>query len=186
MKNFFIAIVFVILISPVSAENLCTLTSEKDQGVTITLNYPGSGYGFGTLNYKKVPSFLFEVGISNGYGTQYYVLRTYSPDALNMYTKKNHSERFKNTEVISSGRFVNFVGNQLARVTSKKERKSGKLKALMPALPEDYYYHLPNNPEKGEYHRFNLSPKMKSILNASEGFFVNSGGCENYFAYAWK
>ena len=117
MKNFFIAIVFVILISPVSAENLCTLTSEKDQDVTITLNYPGSGYGFGTLNYKKVPSFLFEVGISNGYGTQYYVLRTYSPDALNMYTKKNHSERFKNTEVISSGRFVNFVGNQLARVT---------------------------------------------------------------------
>ena len=121
MKNFFIAIFFVILISPVSAENLCTLTSEKDQDVTITLNYPGSGYGFGTLNYKKVPSFLFEVGISNGYGTQYYVLRTYSPDALNMYTKKNHSERFKNTEVISSGRFVNFVGNQLARVTSKKE-----------------------------------------------------------------
>ena len=56
----------------------------------------------------------------------------------------------------------------------------------MPTLPEDYYYHLPNNPEKGEYHRFNLSPKMKSILNASEGFFVNSGGCENYFAYAWK
>ena len=45
----------------------------------------------------------------------------------------------------------------------------------MPALPEDYYYHLPNNPEKGEYHRFNLSSKMKSILNASEGFFVNSG-----------
>ena len=85
MKNFFIAIVFVILISPVSAENLCTLTSEKDRDVTITLNYPGSGYGFGTLNYKKVPSFLFEVGISNGYGTQYYVLRTYSPDALNMY-----------------------------------------------------------------------------------------------------
>ena len=81
---------------------------------------------------------------------------------------------------------MNFVGNQLARVTSKKERKSGKLKALMPTLPEDYYYHLPNNPEKGEYHRFKLSPKMKSILNASEGFFVNSGGCENYFAYAWK
>ena len=186
MKNFFIAIVFVILISPVSAENLCTLTSEKDQDVTITLNYPGLGYGFGTLNYKKVPSFLFEVGISNGYGTQYYVLRTYSSEALDIYTKKTHSERFKNTQVISSGRFVNFVGNQLARATSKKERKLGKLKALMPTLPEDYYYYLPSNPKKGEFHRFNLSPKMKSILNASEGFFVNSGGCKNYFAYAWK
>ena len=67
----------VILISSASAENLCTLTSEEDQEVTITIDNPGSGYGFGTLNYKKVPSFLFEVGISNGYGTQYYVLRTF-------------------------------------------------------------------------------------------------------------
>ena len=135
MKKFFIAIFFVILISPVSAENLCTLTSEKDQDVTITLNYPGSGYGFGTLNYKKVPSFLFEVGISNGYGTQYYVLRTYSPDALNMYIKKNHSERFKNTEVISSGRFVNFVGNQIARVTQKKRKKIRKTKGTNAYTP---------------------------------------------------
>ena len=176
----------VILISSASAENLCTLTSEEDQEVTITIDNPGSGYGFGTLNYKKVPSFLFEVGISNGYGTQYYVLRTFSPDALNMDSKKTHSERFKNTKVLSSGRFVNFVGSQLAKVTSKKERKSGKLKALMPTLPEDYYYYLPNNVNKGEHGRFNLSTKMKAILNASEGFFIDSGGCDNFFAYGWQ
>ena len=47
----------------------------------------------------------------------------------------------------------------------------------MPTLPEDYYYYLPNNPNKGEYNLFNLSLKMKSIFNASKGFFVNSGGC---------
>jgi len=26
---------------------------------------------------------------------------------------------------------------------------------------------------------------MKSILNASEGFFIDSGGCRKYFAYGW-
>jgi len=26
---------------------------------------------------------------------------------------------------------------------------------------------------------------MKAILNASEGFFVDSGGCRKYFAYGW-
>ena len=49
----------VILISSASAENLCTLTSEEDQEVTITIDNPGSGYGFGTLNYKKGPFFSF-------------------------------------------------------------------------------------------------------------------------------
>ena len=40
-----------------------------------------------------------------------------------------------------------------------------------------------NNHKKEEYGRFNLSPKMKAILNASEGFFVDSGGCRKYFKY---
>ena len=59
------------------------------------------------------------------------------------------------------------------------------MKALMPTLPSDYYYSLTNNHKKGEYGRFNLSPKMKAILNASEGFFVDSGGCRKYFKYGW-
>ena len=186
MKNFFIAIVFVILISSVSAENLCTLTGEKDRDVTITLNYPGSVYGCGTMNYKQTPSFIFEVGISNGYRAQYYVFRTYSSDAFDTKTKQTHSERFNNTKIISQGRFINFVGDQLARIAPENYRKPGKLRALMPTLPQDYYYYLPNNTKKGEYDRFNLSTKMKSILNAFEGFFVDSGSCESYFAYGWK
>ena len=174
------------LISPAYADEVCVLTSEVEPDVTITINYPGSGYGFGTMNYKQTPSFIFEVGISNGYGTQYYVFRTYSSDALDMKTKQTHSERFNNTKIISQGRFINFVGDQLARITPEKNRKSGKLRALMPTLSQDYYYYLPNNTKKGEYGRFNLSTKMKSILNAFEGFFVDSGGCESYFAYGWK
>ena len=45
---------------------------------------------------------------------------------------------------------MNFIGNQLGRVTSKEERKSGKLRALMPTLAKDYYYSIPFT-EKGQY-----------------------------------
>ena len=108
-----------------------------------------------------------------------------SADALQQFPGLSYSVRARDTELISSGRFVNFVGNQVARSTDLDERKSGKLKALMPTLPSDYYYSLTNNHKKGEYGRFNLSPKMKAILNASEGFFVDSGGCRKYFKYGW-
>ena len=96
-----------------------------------------------------------------------------------------YAVRTKDTELISNGRFVNFVGNKLARSTTRQERRKGTMKALMPTLPSDYYYSLTNNHKKGEYGRFNLSPKMKAILNASEGFFVDSGGCRKYFKYGW-
>ena len=52
-----------------------------------------------------------------------------------MITKQTHSERFNNTKIITQGRFINFVGYQLARITPEKNRKSGKLRALMPTLP---------------------------------------------------
>ena len=52
-------------------------------------------------------------------------------------------------------------------------------------LSLNYYYSLSNNHKEGEYGRFNLSPKMKAILNSSEGFFVDSGGCRKYFKYGW-
>ena len=169
---------------PKNAE-LCILKSEKEPDVTITMNYPSGGYGYGTMDYKNKPSYFFEVGITNGSGTQYYQLKTYSADALQQFTGLSYSVRARDTELISSGRFVNFVGNQVARSTDFEERKSGKLKALMPTLPSDYYYSLTNNHKKGEYGRFNLSPKMKAILNASEGFFEDTGGCRRYFAYGW-
>ena len=50
----------------------------------------------------------------------------------------------------------------------------------MPNLASLYYYSLSGNTKKGEYGRFNLSTKMKSILNASEGFFIDSGGCRKF------
>jgi len=183
MKSFLFTSIILGLITPLNAETLCTLTSEEEPEVTITMKpVPASGGGFGTLNYRNETILYFQVGILNGYGTQYYSARSYSPDVLT--EGKTYIERTKNTEEISNGRFMNFVGNQLARVTSKKERRSGELRALMPTLAKDYYYSIPFT-EEGEYGRQKLSKKMKSIIYASEGFFVNSGGCRKFFAYGW-
>ena len=180
MKHFLFLFFLFDLISSVKADSLCTLTSEVEPDVTITLKYTGSGGGIGTLNYKNKPSLYFEVGRWNGYGGEYYVARSYSPESFNEGIK--YSERIKNTEKISSGRVVIFVGNQIGRVIDREERKSGKLRAFMPTLPQGYYYSIPFT-EKGEYGRQKLSKEMKTILDASEGFFVDSGGCSKFFGY---
>ena len=171
------------LIPSVKADLLCTLTSEEEPEVTITMkNVLASGGGIGTLNYKNKPSLYFEVGRWNGYGGEYYVARSYSPESFNEGIK--YSERIKNTEKISSGRVVIFVGNQIGRVIDREERKSGKLRAFMPTLPQGYYYSIPFT-EKGEYGRQKLSKEMKTIIDATEGFFVDSGGCRKFFPYGW-
>ena len=171
------------LIPSVKADLLCTLTSEEEPEVTITMkNVLASGGGIGTLNYKNKPSLYFEVGRWNGYGGEYYVARSYSPESFNEGIK--YSERIKNTEKISYGRVVIFVGNQIGRVIDREERKSGKLRAFMPTLPQGYYYSIPFT-EKGEYGRQKLSKEMKTIIDASEGFFVDSGGCRKFFPYGW-
>ena len=184
MKNFLLSSLLLLLPIPIHAETICTLTSEEEPDVSITMNYPSNGYGYGTMNYKNEPEYFFEVGVSNGFGTQYYHLKTYKKDSLKEKQFLPYV-RSKGEKIISRGRFVNFVGNQLARATSEKDRKSGKLKALMPTLPSDYYYHLPMTSKEEGFGRFNLSPEMKAVLNASEGFFVDSGGCRKYFAYGW-
>ena len=182
MKRLLFASLLLGFISPVMAKEICTLTSEIEPDVTITLKYRGSGGGIGTLNYKNKPSLGFDVGLTNGYGGQYYVARSYSPESLN--EEKTYQERTKNTKKISTGKFINFVGNQLGRVTSIEERKSGKLRAFMPSLASGYYYSIPFT-EKGEYGRQKLSKEMKTILDATEGFFVDSGGCRKLFPYGW-
>ena len=31
-----------------------------------------------------------------------------------------------------------------------------------------------------------LSEEMKTIIDATEGFFVDSGGCRKFFPYGWE
>ena len=179
-KLLFIPILFLVL--PLDAKEICTLTSEVEPDVTITLKYTGSAGGIGTLNYRNKPSLGIDVGIWNGYGGQYYVARSYLPESLD--EEKTYQERTKNTKKIEQGHFMNFVGNQLGRATSIEDRKSGKLRALMPSLANGYYYSIPFT-EKGQYGRQKLSKEMKTIIDAAEGFFVNSCGCRKSFPYGW-
>ena len=75
MKRLFFLPLLLGFISPVMAKEICTLTSEVEPDVTITLKYTGSAGGIGSLNYKNKPSIGFYVGIWNGYGGQYYTAR---------------------------------------------------------------------------------------------------------------
>ena len=43
----------IFFVIPLNAKEICTLTSEVEPDVTITLKYIGSAGGIGTLNYKK-------------------------------------------------------------------------------------------------------------------------------------
>ena len=52
----------------------------------------------------------------------------------------------------------------------------------MPTLPQEYYYSIPFT-EKGEYGRQKLSKGLKTIIGASEGFFVDTDGCSKFFGY---
>ena len=82
MKRLLFASLLLGFISPAMAKEICTLQSEVEPDVTITLQYTGSSGGIGTLNFKNKPSIGFDVGIWNGYGGQYYVARSYSPESL--------------------------------------------------------------------------------------------------------
>ena len=104
--------------SPIMTKEICTLTSEVEPDVTITLKYTGSASGIGTLNYKNKPSLGFYVGIWNGYGGQYYTARSYSTELLN--EEKTFQERTKNAKEIGTGNFMNFVGNNWQERLQKK------------------------------------------------------------------
>ena len=79
---------------------------------------------------------------------------------------------------------MSFVGNQLSRAPLKEDRKSGRFRALMLQLSQNYYYSI-SFTEIGQYGRQKLSQEMKTIIDASEGFFVDSGGCRKFFPYGW-
>ena len=102
----------------VKADSICTLTSEVEPDVTITLKYTGSGGGIGTLNYKNKPSLGFDVGIWNGYGGQYYVARSYLPESLD--EEKTYQERTKNTKKNKTRTFYEFCGKSIRKSNFKR------------------------------------------------------------------
>ena len=73
---------------------------------------------------------------------------------------------------------MNFVGNQLGRATLKEERKSGKLRALIPSLSQDYYCSIPFT-EKDQYGRQKLSKEIKTFIDITEVFLLMQEGVES-------
>ena len=175
MKRLLLASLLLGLIPSANAKETCNFVSEYYPDVTIEIiNGEYNSVGRGKILYKEKPVLDFETGISNGYGGQYYVIR-----------KTNESPTEKR-ETIAYGPVVSIVGDQLSRGTPKKyQKKNNDQKIMYPRFGVGYYYSLTNNHKKDEYGRFNLSPKMKAILNASEGFFVPSKECERFIYYGW-
>ena len=176
MKPLLLSTFLLGFIPSANAANTCNFVSEYYPDITIeVLNGEYNSVGRGTINYRDKPVLNFETGISNGYGGQYYVIR------------KLNEEPKKERETIAYGPVVSIIGNQLSRGTPKKYQKKNKDQKIMyPRFGVGYYYSLTNNHKKDEYGRFNLSPKMKAILNASEGFFVPSKECERFIYYGWN
>ena len=48
MKKLFLSLIFT-FVSPIHAETNCTLISEKEPDISINMNYPSGGYGYGTM-----------------------------------------------------------------------------------------------------------------------------------------
>ena len=78
MRNIFLLGFILSFISPIYANSFCTLKSESETDVTLEMNKPYAGWGFGTLNYKNKPEYFLQIGISNGYGGQYFHLKNYA------------------------------------------------------------------------------------------------------------
>ena len=175
MKRLILASLLLGLIPSTNAADTCSFVSEYYPDVTIEIvNGEYNSVGIGKILYKEKPVLDFETGISNGYGGQYYVIR-----------KKNENP-IEKRETIAYGPVVSIVGNQLSRGTPKRYQKKNKNKKIMfPRFGIGYYYSLTNNHKKDEYGRFNLSSKMKTILDSSEGFFLPSKECERFIYYGW-
>ena len=139
MKRLLLLSLLLGLIPSVKADSFCTLISESEPDVSLKMHKPYGGWGVGTLNYKNDPEYLLQIGISNGYGGQYYHLKNYDPNAIAYDSKlKHHYLKHEKLETIGYGPFVNFVGNQLARSTPRAQRKSGAVSYTHLTLPTIY------------------------------------------------
>mgnify|MGYP001434738747 FL=1 len=116
MKRLILLSLLLGLIPSVKADSYCTLKSDVEPDISLEMYRPIAGRGVGTLNYQNKPEYFLQIGISNGYGGQYYHLQSYAPNTLSYNPKfKYHYLLHEKLESIGYGPFVNFVGNQLAK-----------------------------------------------------------------------
>ena len=160
MKNFLFLLFFFSFLPPVNAK-VCNLISENNPEVVITIDEFGFSVVNGKLKYKNKPKFLFGVNTLMGYGGQKYSLKTLEG------------------EIIGSGSFIGFVGNQVGRGTPVNKRIKGKRRVLLVDFGRLLYYHLDTED------RFNPSATDKALLNVANGFFELDDGCKIFPYMSW-
>ena len=175
MKRLILLSLLLGLIPSVKADSYCTLKSDVEPDISLEMYRPIAGRGVGTLNYQNKPEYFLQIGISNGYGGQYYVIRKLAKDIAYEDDKKS----------VASGKVVGMIGTQ-TRTTPKDKRKSGVKRIMFPNFGTGYYYSLSNYFEPEKDGRFAGRTKaMSAILGASEGFFIPDKACERFIFYGW-
>ena len=153
----------------VSAEKLCTITSEIDKDVVIKIEGDSLGM-FGRIIYKEKPMYRISFFHMNGYGGHRYTLSEDKDPDISW-------EDFKHPEYSGNGLAVFFVGNQVAKGTPIKDRKKGQKRMLMPQLGSNIWYRRTDFDRRKE-------PDNLKVISAAEGFFKIEGEkCS--FPYMW-
>ena len=133
MKRYLMSILAAIALpTAVNAENLCTITSEKDKDVVIKIEGDKLGM-FGRITYKENPMYRISFFHQNGYGGHRYTISEDKDPDISW-------EDFKHAKYPGSGLAVFFVGNQVAKGTPVEERKKGQKRMLMPELGSNIWY----------------------------------------------
>ena len=158
----------------VKADETCLFVSQYQPDLTIELNTKNTFSSTGFMKYKENPLFVFETGLSNGYGGQYFSIRTIP----NSSTDKE--------EKIISGHVVTIIGDQVGtKGTPKNKRKRGQEKLFLPSFAQNYYSSLTTDGTQ-ENARFEIrTEKITTVLRAAEGFWIPSEVCKKFVYYSW-
>ena len=146
----------------VKAEETCVFVSQYQPDLTIELSTKNTFSSTGFMKYKENPLFLFETGLSNGYGGQYFSIRTIP----NSSTDKE--------ETIVSTHVVTIVGDQAGtKGTPENKRKRGQEKLFLPSFAQNYYSSLTTDgtEENGRFE--SRTEKITTVLRAAEGFWLS-------------
>ena len=175
MKRYFLPLLAALALpTGVKADETCLFVSQYQPDLTIELNTKNTFSSTGFMKYKENPLFVFETGLSNGYGGQYFSIRTIP----NSSTDKE--------EKIISGHVVTIVGDQAGtKGTPKNKRKRGQEKLFLPSFAQNYYSSLTTDGTQEDGRLESRTEKITTVLRAAEGFWIPSEICKKFVYYSW-
>ena len=121
----------------VKAEETCVFVSQYQPDLTIELSTENTFFSTGFMKHKENRLFVFETGLSKGYGGQFFSIRTIQ-----------NSSTDKEVTIVSS-HVVTIVGDQAStKGTPENKRKRGQEKLFLPSFAQNYYSSLSTNGSK--------------------------------------